>query len=181
MEAFVNELTADEQVQTRLASGTPQTISRKSKALFKTSKRHRHDKVLTELLSMMTLLHAHAQTFSLEHEKLQSSLIFLQHELAAQKQSIDAYHGVTHVMTNEQALAAVTETTESIPFQQSIRQRHSRFGVVKHYKQKKHSQIILVCAQEVKNLIALLKADMEANDHYIRQIDSTRVALQSLH
>ena len=177
--AYVNLVSPSSSGERLELSSTPQPISKTSMALFKTSKRYQHDKVLGQLLIALSYLLEQAKTLKFNHEKLESSSLFLQHELMAQKQALRARHALeTANSDDEDTFRFVSD--DVLSYQLAIRLQRRRFGIFKHYKQAKHSQIILVCAEQIRKLIAIMQANLNANDQCIHTINETRSALQAL-
>ena len=117
IDAFVN-LVSPATPGKRIELPSKQTVSKTSTALFKTSKRNQHDKTLSKLLEQ-------AKKLKSDHEKLESSSLFLQHELMAQKQALGDFVGGT---SDEDTNRLVSEKVPS--HQLAICLQRRRVGIV---------------------------------------------------
>ena len=203
IEAFIDKVSpADVPAFDPTDIGTPQKISRRSIALFKTSERQKYDLILTEFERLMENIVDETKTMKSVQEKLQSSLLFSHNEVMAHKDEVKALFdkhmnslrvilsslfGRSEIEALNAALEAsdksvgkVIATDEEAPYQMMIKFRRGRFGLFKRYKKDKHAKRITQCAFAVRDIIKNLKDTVNENDEYILAINHNRDTLKSI-
>ena len=192
IEAFVDKVHPRDSVRPDFE--IPQKISRRSVALFKTSKRRKHDRTLVEFESIIDFVSDEMKSLKDFREKLQSGVLFTQHEVMAHREQLKAvkaklskFFDKKEIEALDAALKASDESVgklmtidEEIPHQMMIKFRRGRFGLWKRYKQDKHSKIIAICACAVRDIVKSLGDTIGDNEEYICAINRGRDTLKSL-
>ena len=194
IEAFLNEVSPlDAQSATPSESGTAQKISRGSIALFKTSKRRKHDQLLSEFEELLNNTFDELKVVKNVKEKLQKSVLVSHHEVMKLREQLKAVKAELSLLFDRNEIKAMTATLEASndpidekmineedPYQMMIKFRRGRFGLWKRYKKDKHERIIAMCAYAVRDHVENLKDTVTQNDEYIVAINRVRDDMKSL-
>ena len=199
IEAFVDEVSPQDAIQSDLTTYGPQTISKKSVALFKTSKRRVHDRMLGEFQNIVSEILQKLKELNDVNEKLESGLLFTHNELVAKKKQFETlfdlksaksklkslynkeeFKALTATLEESDELVEKTMTNEEVPFQMMIKFRRGRFGLWKRYKKDKHTRVILLCACAIRDVLQVLKDTIENNDECIRSINRIRTTMKTV-